>query len=97
MCSSDLQLQAARTFLGDKGVTLKTLPAELFPGIGHSVLALDPEGHAMQLYDYMEQIGWDGKPRPVAQRRKIGNDNWPDVLEPMGDSYCGETFLGPVG
>jgi catechol 2,3-dioxygenase-like lactoylglutathione lyase family enzyme len=91
------QLRAAKEFLGGKGVTLKSLPAELFPGIGHSVLAIDPEGHAMQLYDYMEQIGWDGKPRPVTQRRKIDNENWPDVLEPLGDSYCGETFLGPIG
>ena len=91
------QLRAAKEFLTSEGVILKNLPAELFPGVGHSVLAIDPEGHAMQLYDYMEQIGWDGKPCPSAQRRKIDNDNWPEVLDPLVDSYCGETFLGPVG
>ena len=91
------QLRAAREFLLGKGVTLKTLPQELCPGVGHSVLAIDPEGHAMQLYDYMEQIGWEGKPRPASQRRKIDNDHWPVLLDPASDSYCGETFLGPLG
>ena len=91
------QLRAARDFLRGEGVTLKTLPQELFPGMGHSVLAIDPEGHAMQLYDYMEQIGWDGKPRPASQRRKIDNDHWPELLDPLGDNYGGETFLGPLG
>ena len=91
------QLRAARNFLQEKGVGLKTLPAELFPGMGHAVLAIDPEGHALQLYDYMEQIGWDGKPRPASQRRKIDNDNWPEMLDPVSDSCCGETFLGPMG
>jgi catechol 2,3-dioxygenase-like lactoylglutathione lyase family enzyme len=91
------QLLGAREFLRGKGVTLKHLPAELCPGIGHSMLAIDPEGHAMQLYNYMEQIGWDGKPRPAAQRPKIDNDNWPEMLDPASDTYCGETFLGPLG
>jgi len=91
------QLRAAKKFLSGEGVTLKTLPSELFPGMGHSVLAIDPEGHAMQLYDYMEQIGWDGKPCPAAQRPRIDNDNWPELLDPAVDTYCGEQFLGPLG
>jgi len=91
------QLHAAKRFLGEKGATLRTLPAELFPGLGHSFLAIDPEGHAMHLYDYMEQIGWDGKPRPASQRAKIDNDHWPDQLDPRSDSYCGEVFMGPAG
>jgi hypothetical protein len=51
----------------------------------------------MQLYYYMEQIGWDGKPRPASQRRKVDNDKWPEVLDPMSDSFTGEPFLGPLG
>ena len=90
------QLRAAREFLAGKQVTLKSLPSELFPGIGHSFLAIDPEGHAMQLYHYMEQIGWDGKPRPAAQRVKVDNENWPDMLDPQSDTYCGEVFMGPL-
>ena len=34
-------------------------------GMGPSVLAIDPSGHAVQIYHAMEQIGWDGKPKPV--------------------------------
>ena len=43
-------------------------PPELSPGIDYSFFAIDPDGHAMQLYYYMEQIGWDGKPRPAHLR-----------------------------
>ena len=42
-------------------------PARAFPGIDYSAFAIDPDGHAMQLYYYMEQIGWDGKPRPASR------------------------------
>ena len=45
----------------------------------------------------MEQIGWDGRPRPAKERRKIDNDKWPERLDAMGDSMMGETFLGPWG
>ncbi|HLY67319.1 MAG TPA: VOC family protein, partial [Chloroflexota bacterium] len=58
------QLRDAMTFLREKGCTVRELPPELFPGMGHSAFALDPDGHAVQLYAYMEQIGWDGQPRP---------------------------------
>ncbi len=91
------QLRAAAEFLKGRGVTLKHLPSELCPGIDYSVLAIDPEGHAMQLYCSMEQIGWDGKPRPAELRRRVDNQNWPETLEPMSDSYAGEVFLGPLG
>jgi catechol 2,3-dioxygenase-like lactoylglutathione lyase family enzyme len=91
------QLRRAVTFLKEKGVTLKYLPAELSPGIDYSVLAIDPEGHAMQLYCAMEQIGWDGKPRPAELRRKVDNDAWPEMLDPLSDSFSGEPFLGPLG
>ena len=45
----------------------------------------------------MEQIGWDGMPQPAAQRPHIDNDHWPEILDPVSDVYCGETFLGPLG
>ncbi len=45
----------------------------------------------------MEQVGWDGRPRPADLRRRVDNANWPDTLEPMEDSYLGEAFLGPWG
>jgi hypothetical protein len=45
----------------------------------------------------MEQIGWQAKPRPPEQRRKVTPGVWPEALEPMSDTYMGEPFLGPWG
>jgi hypothetical protein len=45
----------------------------------------------------MEQVGWDGKPRPAAQRRKVAEGgDWPETLEPQPDDYAGEVYLGPL-
>src|SRR5262249_25525875 len=65
------QLRDAVGFLKGQGVTVKHLPPELFPGIDYSAFAIDPDGHAIQLYYNMEQVGWDGRPRPAGQRPKI--------------------------
>ena len=69
------------------------------PGIGidYSAFAIDPDGHALELYYYMEQVGWDGRPRPADLRRQVDNANWPDTLDPMEDTFLGEAFLGPWG
>jgi catechol 2,3-dioxygenase-like lactoylglutathione lyase family enzyme len=91
------QLLDAQSFLKSHGVTLRELPPELAPGMDHTILALDPDGHAIQLYWSMEQIGWDGQPRPAAQRRKIVQGSWPKQLEPNSDSFMGEPLLGPWG
>ena len=91
------QLKDAVAFLKGKSVKVRTLPPELFPGMDYTAFCFDPDGHAIQLYSYMEQIGWDGRSRPAAERRRIDNDKWPESLEPMGDSLMGETFLGPWG
>ncbi len=91
------QLRNAIDFLKASGVTVKYLPPELFPGIDYSAFAVDPDGHTVQLYYYMEQVGWDGKVRPKSKRRRVNNDKWPDAVKPMADTYDGETLLGPLG
>jgi len=91
------QLRDAVAFLKQNGVTIKHLPGELFPGIDYSAFAIDPDGHAMQLYYYMEQVGWDGRPRPAAQRPKIDPQNWPDSVPAASDTFGGEIYLGPLG
>jgi catechol 2,3-dioxygenase-like lactoylglutathione lyase family enzyme len=91
------QLCRARGFLQERGVALRYLPQELTPGIGHNLLAIDPDGFAMQVYSGMEQVGWDGQPRPAHLRPRIGNDHWPELLEPQPDTFAGEPFLGPLG
>jgi catechol 2,3-dioxygenase-like lactoylglutathione lyase family enzyme len=91
------QLRNAVDFLKSEGVTIKYLPPELFPGIDYSAFAVDPDGHLIQLYYSMEQLGWDAKPRPKSERRKVDNAHWPEAVEGMADSYDGETLLGPLG
>jgi hypothetical protein len=43
----------------------------------------------------MEQVGWDGRSRPAAERRGSTIAEWPEVLEPLSDTFLGEAYLGP--
>lgn len=90
------QLRNAVAFLKENGVSFKEMPAELHPGIDYAAYAMDPDGHLLQLYCYMEQIGWDGKTRPKDQRRQVSAD-WPETLEPLSDTYVDQVFQGPLG
>ena len=81
----------------EHGVTfINSIPPELYPGIDYSAFALDPDGHCIQLYYYMEQIGWDGRVRPASERRRV-NGQWPQALEPLSDTYVDQMFQGPLG
>ena len=91
------QLRNAVAFLKERGQTVMELPPELFPGIDYSAFVLDPDGYPMQLYWYMERVGWDGRPRPASRRRKIEPGVWPETLDAQPDVYEGEAFLGPWG
>jgi catechol 2,3-dioxygenase-like lactoylglutathione lyase family enzyme len=91
------QLREAVGFLKSRGVTfVDTIPPELYPGIDYAAFALDPDGHCIQLYYYMEQVGWDGRVRPAGERRQVSGD-WPEALEPLSDSYVDQVFQGPFG
>jgi catechol 2,3-dioxygenase-like lactoylglutathione lyase family enzyme len=89
------QLRDALRFFGRQGCKIVDFPAELHPGIDCTVNVLDPEGHCIQLYYYMEQIGWDGLPRP-AHLRRASNANWPESIEPHSDTFADSAFQGPV-
>jgi hypothetical protein len=93
------QLRDAVDFLRGQGVRVETdlIPPDLYPGIDYSAHAFDPEGHCIQLYYYLEQVGWDGTPRPKSARRQVDPQNWPEALEPLSDTFKGEPFLGPWG
>ena len=90
------ELRNAVTFLREKGMKLVNIPADLYPGIDYAAHVLDPDGHAIQLYYYMEQVGWDGKPRAKSERR-VAREEWPATLEPLSDTYADQTFQGPLG
>lgn len=91
------QLKDGVKFLRDNGVRVETdiIPPELHPGIDYAAYAFDPDGHCIELYYAMEQIGWEGKPRPKELRRKVDPNHWPDILEPLTDTYTGEPYIGP--
>jgi catechol 2,3-dioxygenase-like lactoylglutathione lyase family enzyme len=91
------QLRSAVHFCRERGAKLlERIPAELYPGIDYAAHVLDPDGHCIQLYYYMEQVGWDGKPRPQELRRAARGE-WPEALEPLSDTYADQTFQGPLG
>ncbi len=91
------QLRDAVKFLRERGARFAAVPPELYPGIDYAAHVLDPDGHCLKLYYYMEQVGWDGKPRPKELRRSVPAGEWPESVEPMSDAYEGEPFLGPWG
>lgn len=92
------QLRNAVTFFRDQGCEVREdIPQELYPGIDYTAFVRDPDGQLIQLYATMEQVGWDGKPRPSDQRRKVTPGHWPDTIEQTSDSFMGEPFLGPWG
>ena len=73
------QLQDAVKFLRGHGVRVETepVPPELHPGIlDDAAYAFDPDGHCLELYYAMEQVGWDGKQTgPQELRRKVDPHN----------------------
>ncbi len=91
------QLRDAVSFLKKNGVSFSdAIPPELYPGVDYAAHFLDPAGHCLMLYYYMERVGWDGKPRPATERRKVDKE-WPESLEAMSDTYADPAFMGPLG
>ena len=91
------QLRDAVAWLKRSGARFTdAVPAELHPGVDYAAHIVDPAGHCLMLYYYMERVGWDGRPRPASQRRKVAGD-WPESIEPLSDTYADPVFMGPLG
>lgn len=91
------QLRAARAFFEERGARMIELPPELHPGIDYAFHLRDPEGHCVQLYFGMEQLGWQGVPRPASQRPRIAAGAWPEAIDGAASLFDGEPFMGPLG
>jgi catechol 2,3-dioxygenase-like lactoylglutathione lyase family enzyme len=92
------QLKDAVKFFEEQGCKVsEAIPLELHPGVDHAAHLFDPDGHCIQIYCAMEQVGWDGKPRPKELRRPRPMSEWPETLGESADVYAGEPFLGPWG
>jgi catechol 2,3-dioxygenase-like lactoylglutathione lyase family enzyme len=90
------QLCDAVEFLKGKGREIVDLPPELHVGIDYAAHVRDPDGHLVQLYYHMEQLGWDGRPRPADQRPTV-TQPWPPSVDTQPDTYVGQAYLGPLG
>jgi len=91
------QLKDAIAFLKSKDLRfIDTIPFELHPGIDYAAHVIMPDGHCIQLYHAMEQVGWDGRPRPAGERRRIGPE-WPSTIDAGPDSYADQVLQGPLG
>ncbi|GAC1325518.1 MAG: hypothetical protein NVSMB2_24150 [Chloroflexota bacterium] len=88
------QLRNAIAFLRERGVTIREFPPSLSPGIDYSCLAIDPDGHAIQLYYYMQQ---SGSGAAVDEPGSEHIDAWPETVQGRPDSFLGEPYLGPWG
>ena len=85
--ASYAQLREAVAVMKEQGVTfIDSIPPSFYPGIDYTAFALDPDGHCIQLYYYMEQIGWHGRVRPASERRAStanGRKHWNRFPTPM--------------
>jgi catechol 2,3-dioxygenase-like lactoylglutathione lyase family enzyme len=90
------QLLDAVDYLGSHGREIVELPSELHVGIDYVAHIRDPEGHLVELYYSMEQLGWDGRPRPSHLRPSITKP-WPDAVDAQADTYDGSAYIGPLG
>jgi catechol 2,3-dioxygenase-like lactoylglutathione lyase family enzyme len=91
------QLKDAVRFLLERGCKFLDIPRALTPGIDYSVHVLDPAGHAIQLYYAIDQVGWNGEPRPRTDVADLSFERWPDTVPGASDTYMGEPYLGPWG
>jgi catechol 2,3-dioxygenase-like lactoylglutathione lyase family enzyme len=90
------QLCDAVEFFRSHGRDIVELPPELHVGIDYAAHVRDPDGHLVQLYYRIEQLGWDGRPRPAHLRPPITRP-WPETVDAQSDTYVGQAFLGPLG
>lgn len=90
------QLRAAADFLVAEGCTVIELPSGVHTGIDYALHVVDPEGHCVQIYHEMEQVGSSGIPMAASDRRQV-TSSWPEHIDPMTPTSPNLTFQGPLG
>lgn len=64
-------LKRVRKYLMAKGVPMKGKIKHEGPGTDYTFDFDDPEGHRLQFFCDMDQIGWDGRSRPKEQWKRF--------------------------
>lgn len=52
------------------------------PGSNYAVYFLDPDGHTVELFYGMEQIGWDGRSKPMKTFAHLSRTTEPELPQP---------------
>jgi catechol 2,3-dioxygenase-like lactoylglutathione lyase family enzyme len=90
------QLCDAVEFFRSHGRDIVELPPEFHLGIDYAAHVRDPDGHLVQLYYRIDQLGWDGRLRPAHLRPTV-TEPWPHAVDAQPDTYVGQAYLGPLG
>ena len=64
------EINDAHSFFISKGVQISRIGRDL-PGSNWAVYAFDPDGHRVELFYGMEQIGWSGVSKPEAMYHRL--------------------------
>lgn len=64
------EINDAHSFFISKGVKISRIGRDL-PGSNWAVYAFDPDGHRVELFYGMEQIGWNGLSKPEAMYHRL--------------------------
>ena len=92
------QLKDAVTFLRENGVRVETdiIPPELASRVSTMPpTPSTPTATASSSTTTWSRSAGTASPRPKELRRKVDPNNWPEILEPLSDTYSGEPFIGP--
>jgi hypothetical protein len=90
------QLLGAVQYVRSRCHDIVELPPTCHLGIDYAACVRDPDGHLIQLYYFIEQLGWEGPPSPTHLRPSV-TQPWPDAVDAQPDTYIGPAFLGPLG
>ncbi|WP_329045751.1 VOC family protein [Amycolatopsis sp. NBC_01488] len=86
------QLRAAVAHMVARGAEEIHIPGELVPGFDYVAHLRDPDGNLVQLYYYQRQCAPDD---PFPATVSGAADGWPELIDPPGDVFGGQQFLGP--
>src|SRR2546426_7636184 len=83
-CGSLKEIMDAHTYFQDRGVPIRRVGRDM-PGSNWHVYIRDPDGHTIELYYGIEQVGWTrhSKPRAMYYRRFDEAPSLPQMSEAM--------------
>lgn len=64
------EVNAAHAFFEERGIKISRIGRDM-PGSNWAVYAFDPDGHRVELFYGMEQLGWNGVSKPAAMYRPL--------------------------